>query len=180
MSKYSLFLSPDQSKMIRKTINIFFVFLTSCVTLFSQHLSHQVLVPAAGIAVSSSVSYSQTIGETATEIISCSGYVFTQGFQQPGIEASQEIPPDGNGVEVYPNPASDYINIKLFGDVARRFRIELINTNGMVVSSIEMNFITNYFYTQRIKVEYLTRGMYFVRVVSKDGLINRSFKIEKM
>jgi len=49
--------------------------------------------------------------------------VFTQGFQQPGIEASQETPPDGNGVEVYPDPATDYINIKLFGDGARNFRI---------------------------------------------------------
>lgn len=166
--------------MIRKTINIFFIFLTSWVTIFSQHLSHQVLVPAAGIAVNSEVSYTQTIGETATEIIGCSGYVFTQGFQQPGIEVSQEAPPDGNGVEVYPNPATDYINIKLFGDVARKFRIELINTNGMVVSSLEINFITNYFYTQRVEVKYLTRGLYFVRVVSKDGLINRSFKIEKM
>jgi type IX secretion system substrate protein len=166
--------------MIRKTIIIFFVFFTSWVTIFSQHLSHQVLVPAAGIAVSSAVSYTQTIGETATETISCSGYVFTQGFQQPGIEPSQETPPDGNGVEVYPNPATDYINIKLFGDGARKFRIELININGMVVSSTAINFITNYFYTQRIEVEYLTSGLYFVRVVSKDGLINRSFKIEKM
>ena len=57
-----------------------------------------------------------------------SGFVLTQGFQQPGIKViSAETPHEGTGVDVYPNPATDFINVKLFGDKARKFKIEVIN-----------------------------------------------------
>jgi len=147
---------------------------------FSQHLSHQVLVPAAGLAVLKTLDYSQTIGETAIEIICCSGFEFTQGFQQPSVSISPEIIPAGTGVEVYPNPAIDYFNVKLFGDVARKFKIDLISVNGTIVSTATINFITTYFYIRRIEVDNLLRGLYYLRVVSMDGLINRTFKVEKM
>jgi hypothetical protein len=147
---------------------------------FSQELSHQVLVPAAGLVNTSTLSYSQTIGETAIEIISGAGFVFTQGFQQPGMKIAPEKAPDGNGVEVYPNPATDYIKIKFFGDVARNFRVEVINITGMVVSSMTTSFITRYYDIQQIDVAKLKYGFYFVRVVSDDGRISRTFKIEKM
>ena len=168
--------------MDKKAINIFIFLLLSETFVFAQHLSHQVLVPAAGISISNRLSYNQTIGETAIEVISCSGYVFTQGFQQPGIEVLQEIPSavNGNGIEVFPNPATDHINIKLFGDCARNFRIEIINSTGMLISSATINFISSYYHNMRLEVNSLVRGLYFVRVVSMDGLINRSFKIEKM
>ena len=62
------------------------------------------------------------MGETAVEIIGSSDFILTQGFQQPGMKISSEIKPEGNGVEVYPNPATDYINIKFFGDDARKLQ----------------------------------------------------------
>jgi hypothetical protein len=147
---------------------------------FSQQLSHQVMVPAAGIAVSGQLNYSQTIGETAIEIIGCSGFEFTQGFQQPGIKNYSEPIPQGNGVDVYPNPAINFISVKLFGDVARKFRIDVINISGRIVSSEAINFITRYHYIMQIEAGNLLRGLYFVRVVSEDGLISRTFKIEKI
>lgn len=120
------------------------------------------------------------LGETAIEIIGCSGYEFTQGFQQPGIKISPEDVPEGNGVEVYPNPVTDFISVKLFGDVARKFRIDIINITGNIVSSEVINFIERYFYIQQIEVGKLQRGLYFVRVVSDDKFISRVFKIEKL
>ena len=166
--------------MTNGTKVLIILLLVSRVNVFPQHLSHQVMVPAAGIATNGIVSYSQTIGETAIEIISGSGFVFTQGFQQPGIKFSPETAPDGNGVNVYPNPATDFINIKLFGDVARKFRIEIINIAGAIVNSGTINFIESYYYIQRIEVDKLMNGLYFVRIVSDDGLISRTFKIEKI
>ncbi|HUX58888.1 MAG TPA: T9SS type A sorting domain-containing protein [Bacteroidales bacterium] len=164
-----------------KRIKILIILLVlSWANVISQHLSHEVLVPAAGLASSNSLSYSQTIGETAIEIISCSGYVLTQGFQQPAIAISQEEIPEGNGVEVYPNPATDFINIKLFGDVTRKFKIDIIKITGTIVSSTTIDFTDSYYYIQRFDVDQLKRGLYYVRVISMDGLINRSFKIEKM
>lgn len=166
--------------MIKRIEVLILLLLVSRGIIFSQQLSQQVLVPAAGVVASGSFNYSQTIGETAIEIIGSSGFVFTQGFQQPGIKISPEKAPPGNGVDVYPNPAIDFITVKFFGDIARKFRIDVISITGTIVSSGAIEFITNYFYEQRIDFASLKRGIYFVRVVSQDGIINRTFKIEKI
>jgi hypothetical protein len=165
--------------MIKGT-KVLILLLFSWANGFSQQLSHQVLVPAAGLTTTGKLSYSQTIGETATEIISNAGFVFTQGFQQPGVKISPEIQPEGDGVDVYPNPATDFISIKLFGDVPRKFKIDIINIAGTVVSSLTMNFNDKFFLVQPMEVSKLKYGFYFVRVASDDGIINRTFKIEKM
>jgi hypothetical protein len=166
--------------MIKGTKVLLLILLFSRATCFSQQLSHQVLVPAAGLASTGTMSYSQTIGETAVEIIGSEGFELTQGFQQPNITVSSEIAPEGTGVDVYPNPATDFINVKFFGDAARKFRVDIINITGMIVNTLNVSFITNYFYIQQIEVGRLTNGFYFVRVTSDDSKINRIFKIEKM
>ena len=74
------------------------------------------LVPAAGLATTSNVNYSQTIGETSVEIMS-SGFILTQSFQQPGMRNISNTQPQGTGVEVYPSPATDNITIKLLGEM---------------------------------------------------------------
>jgi Secretion system C-terminal sorting domain len=169
----------NKYNMIRGTKVLTFLLLI-CANGFSQELSHQVLVPAAGLVSTNTLSYSQTIGETAIEIIGSSGFVFTQGFQQPGIKIAPETAPDGNGVDVYPNPATDYIKVKFFGDVARNFKVDVINIAGTIVSSMTTSFITRYYDIQQIDFAKLKYGFYFVRVVSDDGKISRTFKIEKM
>lgn len=146
----------------------------------AQQLSHQVLVPAAGLATAGVINYSQTIGETAVEIVEESGFVLTQGFQQPAMKFTVEPPHVGTGIEVYPNPATDFIKVKLFGDDARKFRIEIINITGTIVSSLTLDFIARYYYVQEIDVTRLKLGFYLVRVTSFDSKINRTFKIEKM
>jgi len=166
--------------MIKGTKVLLFLLVVSWTNILSQQVSHQVLVPAAGLVTTGSVTYSQTVGETAIEIIGGAGYVFTQGFQQPGIKIEPGTEEKGNGVNVYPNPATDYVSIKLFGDVARKFKIEIINITGMVVSSGTIDFIEKYSYIQQMAVGDLKKGFYFVRILSEDGVINRTFKIEKM
>lgn len=147
---------------------------------YSQQLSHQVLVPLAGVTNTGSLAYSQTIGETAIEIFQSSDCVFTQGFQQPCIKFTKEDPPPGNGVKVYPNPVSDYVNVELFGDISRNFRVEIINISGTVVISERIEFTDMYWNTHQIAVEKLSTGLYFVRILSDDGVISRIFKIDKI
>jgi extracellular elastinolytic metalloproteinase len=149
-------------------------------SLYSQELSQQILVPVAGVTSTGSINYSQTIGETAVEIISSSDFTFTQGFQQPGITLTLGNPPAGNGVDVYPNPATDIVTIKFFGENPRDFRIDILNIAGTIVYTENVSFSDKYYVEKVIPVSQLNKGMYFVRVFSKDGVINRSFKIEKM
>ncbi len=166
--------------MIRGIKVLLLLLLISRASCYSQELSHQVLVPAAGLATAGAIDYSQTIGETAVEIIGSEGFELTQGFQQPRITISLVPVLEGSGVDVYPNPATDFIDVKLFGDVARKFRIEIINITGMIVNTMTLNFITNYNYIQQIDITRLTIGFYLVKVASDDSKIYRIFKIEKL
>lgn len=146
----------------------------------SQQLSHQVLVPLAGVITTGSFSYSQTIGETAVEIFQSDVCVFTQGFQQPCIKFTNEDPPPGTGVKVYPNPVSDYVNVELFGDISRTIKIEIINISGTILYAETFSFTDMYWFVRQVPVEKLSNGFYFVRIVSSDGLVNKIFKIDKM
>ncbi len=159
---------------------IFFALLGIVSEIHSQELSHQVLVPVAGVINTEALSYSHTIGETAVEIFTSSDFVFTQGFQQPGVKFTRENPPPGTGVKVYPNPVKDYVNIEVFGDVARTFRVEVINISGTITITEKLIFSDMYWYILQIPVENLSKGLYFVRIMSEDGVISRTFKIEKM
>ncbi|MGQ9621232.1 MAG: T9SS type A sorting domain-containing protein [Bacteroidales bacterium] len=156
------------------------VLLLIFVNVNSQQLSHQVLLPGANVVLSGGISYSQTIGETAVEIIGDFDHVLTQGFQQPRLKITIGEPPRGNGVKVYPNPAADYINVELFGETSRSFCLSIININGQKVYSDEIEFTGSHWYIREVSLCNFAKGFYFIRINSKDTLINRTFKIEKM
>lgn len=151
--------------------------MTGC---FGQQLTNQVLLPSAGLATTGILNYSQSIGETAVELLNSSGFILTQGFQQPGYKIPEGVLPEGTGVEVYPNPAIDLVNVKLFGDKARKLKIEVIAFNGSITSTMNLEFFSSYYIIRQIKFSDLKIGFYFVRVSSDDGVMNRIFKIEKM
>lgn len=165
--------------MLRKK-GIIIVFLVAGIfqSLFSQHLSHQVMVSAGGNKTTGGYSLSQSMGEAAVEILS-QDFVLTQGFQQPRIIFSV-IQPPGNGVDVYPNPASDNLVLKFFGDIDRDYRIEIMTMTGIPVISDELSFAGTYFLEKVVPVRNLRSGLYLISITSKDNLIKRTFKIEKL
>jgi len=124
--------------------------------------------------------FSQTIGESATELLNTSDYDLTQGFQQPRMKMIPGTIPPGNGINTYPNPATDLINIELYGESARSFMITVSNISGMVVYSTRVDFSDKYWYIHEIPVSTFSPGLYFIQVISKDGVLKRSFKVEKL
>jgi len=154
--------------------------LISWTTVFSQQLSHQVLVPLAGIVNDSKISFSQTVGETAVEVAECSWYIFTQGFQQPRIKLSNEDVPQGTGASVYPNPVVDFLTVELFGESGRTFKIDIINITGKVVFTDRLTFINQFWHKEQYDMDAFIRGFYLIRISSEDGFMNRTFKIEKI
>lgn len=181
LSKKFLFLAILTYRiMIRKLWLQGIIFLLSSTSVFSQQLSHQVLVPLAGIATDSRISFTQTVGETAVEISGCDRFVFTQGFQQPAIRFTNETAPKGTGIKVYPNPVSDYVFVELYGEISRSFTIDVINSNGTIVMTFKRDFYDQYWLKEPHNTQNLKSGFYLVRVLSDDGLINRTFKIEKI
>lgn len=166
--------------MYLRFLMISLLFVSGTAVLSAQSLTQQVIVPVAGLQTSTKVHYAQTVGEAAIEIIGCTEYVFTQGFQQPGIKVVKENPPPGNGIKVYPNPVFDFVTIELFGNETRTFLIDFISISGTIIRSEKYEFNDQYWICQPFPVEKYSRGLFFIRVKSSDGLINRTFKIEKL
>ncbi|MFN8211137.1 MAG: T9SS type A sorting domain-containing protein [Bacteroidales bacterium] len=146
----------------------------------SQELSHQVLVPAAGIISTSSADLSQTVGETAVTIIAEGDFILTQGFQQPSFIPETGTKPLGNGVNAYPNPVTDKLTIEFFGEVARSYTVSIMNVYGVVVYSTTLEFPGPYWYKLEKQVDSYTPGLYLVHISSSDRAVKKTIKIEKM
>ena len=165
---------------LRLRLFVCLLLLLTWVDLFSQSISHQVIVPVAGLQTSGNVHYSHTVGEVAVEVFSSPDLNLTQGFQQPGIRLTKENPPPGNGVKVYPNPVTDFVTLEIFGTGTRTFHIEFYSISGTILRTDKFEFIDQYWFCQQFSVENISKGLFFIRIISTDGLINRTFKIEKL
>jgi hypothetical protein len=159
-----------------------------CSQTFSQkeyELSHEVLVPAGNLASFNGGTYQQTIGETAVEISLPSFYNLSQGFQQPRYIPPKDFPVrEGNGVDFFPNPVTKENNhlfyIRMYGVLARHYKITIINLIGSLMYSTEIELSPDHDYIHEINVSHYGNGIYIATVISADGIINRSFKIEKL
>jgi hypothetical protein len=165
---------------MRKKGFLVILFSLFAAVVLSQHLSHQVLVSAAGVASPKGIGYSQTIGEAVVEVIGDYDHVLTQGFQQPKLKITIGEKPPGTGVKAYPNPVTDYITVEFFGETAREFSIKIFNLNGTLLFMDEAVYDGSYWEKRRIPVLNLMSGFYILRVESSDRQINRSFKMEKL
>jgi hypothetical protein len=159
-----------------------------CSLSFSQkayNLSHQVLVPAGNLVTLTGKTYQQTIGETAVEVSLPSFYNLSQGFQQPRFIPAKSLPVrEGNGVDFFPNPVTAEKNhmfyIRMYGVLGRHYRITIINLIGSLLYTRELDLSPDHDYVQEIHISHFGNGIYIATVVSSDGVINRSFKIEKL
>lgn len=150
-----------------------------CGNLLSQSLSHQVMVPAAGLGSGSDIFISQTVGETMVKLTGCSYYMLTQGFQQPSIAIMADWE-KFEDVRIYPNPVADFVTIEMLGNKARSFRIEFLDLTGRVVISARKCFGSDYWYREQYNVDDLLGGLYLIRISSEDGKYCRIFKIQKI
>jgi len=74
-----------------------------------------------------------------------------------------------NSISLFPNPAREYVDIRVDGDV-NVTSMEVYDVYGKVVRTV--NTIDN---PTRINVNGLANGMYFVRVSTDNGMVTKSF-----
>jgi hypothetical protein len=162
----------------------FFFMALSTVGALAQSISHQVLLPAAGLATAGSVSYQQTVGETAVSILVLPAKTLTQGFQQPRVTSADDSDDSTGDIEAYPNPVSkdddNILYVVLENSEARSYIVMIYNFAGSVVYTWHSNSYIDQAYTHEVDMKDFNRGIYIVRVMSTDKQINRSFKIEKL
>lgn len=178
-----------QESVMRRLLACAVLMLLTGTLAFSQRsyeLSHQVLVAAASVEpVKDGISYQQTVGETAVENTLPDIYILTQGFQQQRFIPPTDYPVrEGNGVDFFPNPvtevANHIFNIRMFGVLGRHYYIIITNFPGAVMYTEELEFSPDHDIIQQIDFQNYADGIYVARVWSTDGVIDRSFKIEKL
>ena len=74
-----------------------------------------------------------------------------------------------NSVNLYPNPAKEYVDIRVVGDL-NVTTMEVYDVYGKLVNTV--NMVDN---PTRINVSSLANGMYFVRVTTEAGVVTKSF-----
>lgn len=164
------------------------VLVLFCSYTFSQkeyNLSHQVLVPAGNLVTLTGMTYQQTVGETAVEVSLPDYYNISQGFQQPRFIPAKSLPVrEGNGVDFFPNPVTEANNhmfyVRMYGILARHYRITVISLIGSLMYTKELDLSADHDFIQEISIGHFGNGIFIATVISADGVINRSFKIEKL
>jgi len=74
-----------------------------------------------------------------------------------------------NSVTLFPNPAKEYVDIRIDGDLNVKM-MEVYDVYGKLVNTV--NVIDN---PTRINVSSLANGMYFVRVTTEAGAVTKTF-----
>lgn len=82
-----------------------------------------------------------------------------------------------NSIEVYPNPASDYLYIEKSGEILNEFEITITDATGrLIFKEIVSNNSSNY----KFSLTEFVSGLYLIKVVTNDGkLFNKQISVIK-
>jgi hypothetical protein len=138
-------------------------------------------------------SHWQTIGTVAAHGFSSThlNYSFTDQTPASGVNyyRLQSVDKDGKnsfsavkivrgtvvkGVSVFPNPATDYINVSLGNDASATLSIRLVNQFGQVMQQQKLSHAAGTIVS--LQVKGYPEGLYYVQVAG-DGGINQSSKV---
>ena len=158
------------------------LFLLTGSLLNAQVISHKVITNGGSFVSNDGYHLASTIGELSVISYKNSGYFITQGFQQPSMlyEPDLSKPDDGTIVSVYPNPVENDLIFKLNIDRITEFTIEVFTFTGISLHIRQLSQLpegTNYF---TIDFSGYCRGIYMIHVYSREKIISRVFKIEKL
>ncbi len=90
----------------------------------------------------------------------------------PVILASEE--PEGYGIQVYPNPSSDYVDIRMALSEAQKVKLEIFSITGEKVYSESVSTADTLF-SHRVRVAGLPSGNYVIQVREKQGAAFKRF-----
>lgn len=77
-------------------------------------------------------------------------------------------------IELYPNPATDFLNFQVFAGKGNVIKYELFNSLGIVVRHQEFGFAT-VFFNSKIDISELSSGLYFLKIFTGDHVDMKPF-----
>lgn len=120
-------------------------------------------------------SVSWGLGEAVIQTFATMDNIITQGFQQTKltITSVEEIPGLDFAITAYPNPAHDFVNLKVDTDDLKDLLYEMFDQNGRM---LKRGVIDNN--PMSVQVSSMPIGVYFLRVIY-NGKMLKTFKIVK-
>lgn len=77
-------------------------------------------------------------------------------------------------LQLYPNPASDHVQVEFNGNLGTEVTVTLMDANGREVRTVVTTTQNNYFGTE-IQVNDLEKGLYFIQASGTNGTIKSKF-----
>lgn len=136
----------------------------------------EVIASAGGYNVKSGLSISWTLGETIIPTFTNGNLVLSHGFQQQLIVTAIEEHLDiAVNVKVYPNPASDVVNISFDEPVEGEIAITILDSQGKLVRK---DLIEATMTEKQINLQEIPAGVYYLKLF-KGKLVN-VYKVVKL
>jgi hypothetical protein len=144
----------------------------------SSQVKQEVIASAGGYNVNGSLSISWTLGETIVPTFKSQdgSLILTHGFQQKLIITAVEENIDLLvNLKVYPNPASEVINIQFDEPVDGEITVAILDSQGRLVKreTVEADMVE-----KQINLQELPAGIYYLRL-TKGKLVN-VYKVVKL
>jgi hypothetical protein len=164
--------------MKRYILLLFMTVLTVCVG--AQQVKQDVIASAGGYnkSADNSISISWTLGETIVPTFTSQDgtLILTHGFQQKLIVTAIEENLDNLvKVNVYPNPASEAINILFETATDKEISISLLDAQGKLVMTDKIEAAV---LSKNMNLQSLPAGIYYLRL-TKGKLVN-VYKVVKL
>ncbi len=123
-----------------------------------------VIIPGQNDTYYISGRFSEFNGEPVKPIIRILGH--TWGIEEPDVSLQT--------VKVYPNPATDIINISVDKSIKEKVGISIYNINGTLIKSLPANYPNK---TISISTKEFTSGIYFCEVIGSDFISREKFVV---
>jgi len=159
-----------------------FLFIACLVVSYAngQSVSSSVVATAGNSVETGDINVSWTVGEVAVETLGTAGQtvVLTQGFQQGYFEITSIGDPLNSEfkINVYPNPASDFIWIDLKSENKIDAIVEIYNMEGKLVYNKNWEFANG---PNKVALDDFNASQYIIRVSDSSGKILQTFKLIK-
>ena len=139
-------------------------------------VKQEVIASAGGYNVASNISISWTLGETIIPTFTSPNLILTHGFQQQIIiTAIEENLENEVKITVFPNPASDNVNILFEEPVDGEVKIYMLNSLGKLVKT---DFIEPAMVEKQINLQDLPAGIYYFKLIK--GNLSNVYKVVKL
>jgi hypothetical protein len=154
-----------------------FILIAMCFALSVRaQVKQEVIASAGGYNVNGTLSISWTLGETIIPTFKNGDLVLTHGFQQQliitTVEENLEVLVN---IKVFPNPASDVVNIRFESPLDGDIDVTILDTQGKL---IKRDIIEATMVEKQINLQDVPAGIYFLRL-TKGKLVNL-YKVVKL